>query len=142
MLAPARTQPRLRFHGNVAAPVPKRRRHRLGRATTGHATLRPRHAAPGHDTPAHARLPRRGGRPLRHTACERRPPAGQEECITSHVTTTARTPSPVALAAIVTKNQYGSPAGHRPADGRTDNRLMADSHGVAHLTTPRRPMMM
>ena len=51
-----------------------------------------------------------GGHP-RHTVsttCERRPPAGQEEGITSHVTATARTPPPVA-AAIIAKNQYGSP---------------------------------
>lgn len=44
-------QPRLRLHGNVVAAVPKRRRHRLGRATPRHATVRyayvtARHAVP------------------------------------------------------------------------------------------------
>lgn len=58
LLAPARTRPRLRFHGNVAAavPKPKRRRHRLGRATPRHATPTSRHATTRTTAPTPASL--------------------------------------------------------------------------------------
>lgn len=129
-------QPRLRFHGNVA--VSKRRRHRLGRAVPYHAT--PRHATPRyayvtarhwHTRPCHTVSSSAS------TACKRRPPAGQKEGITSHVSNnyhspriTARTSSDHSKKSIWFPTSTSSTP--LRMGGRT-NGLMARSHGVPSL---------